>query len=90
VVGFQVASIVGIVMILLQFFYFLYLAVFIRYTEVRYYIFILGGNFVAVFTLGLSLFGSYNYPDSTHDQLGFYYALAIVLIAAIYLFATVL
>ena len=90
VVGFQYPKIAGIVMILLQWFYFLFLAVFIRYAEVRYYIFILGANFIAVGVLALSMLGTYSYGDATHDSLGFYYALLIIVIAGLYLVATVL
>ena len=90
VVGFQQPKIAGIVMILLQFFYFLFLAVFIKFTEIRYYIFILAANFIAVGVLVLSMLGTYSFGDSTHDSLGFYYALLIIVLGGLYLVATVI
>ena len=77
-------------MAFLQGMYFLYLAIFIRYTEVRYYIFILAGNFLAIVVLILSIFGTQNYGDAVHDSLGFYYALMIIFIAGLYLIGTII
>jgi len=87
-VGFGQVEVVGVLLVILQIVYALYLIAFIRYTKIRYYVFIVAANILMIGVLLLSFIGAVtNTTSPVWNQLSSAYIAFLLILAGLFFVA---